>query len=107
MATVNPHLVLTTYGEIRPGDRVVNGFLNPARPDAHLIARPVREIVRTYRSSGFAPNWDTPNGVSVYLYPGGCSYYDELFVEWRDTNGSLFDNAADEAVYIVPADPHA
>lgn len=96
MAAINPHLTPTTYGDIKPGDRVVNGFLNPTRPDARLIARPVAAIVHTYRTSGFHDHGITKGA-------GRFEYYDYKVIVWRDTNGSLFEDRADEAVYIAAA----
>jgi hypothetical protein len=97
MTVINPHLVATTYSQIRPGDRVVNGFLSPRRVDAHLIARPVVEIVQRYRVSGIYDH-----GVTV---PRNDRFevYDHEVIEWRDTNGSLFTDCGDDPVYIVPA----
>lgn len=96
MAPINPHLTRTTYAAIKPGDRVVHRFLNPTRPDAHLLARSVAEIVRTYRTTGFDDHGmrgGTPR----------LTYYDYEVIVWRDTNGSLFEDRTDEAVYIVCA----
>jgi hypothetical protein len=100
---INPHLTLTTYSKIRPGDRVVKWPLNPAHPDAHLLARTVAEIVRTYRDTGFAPNWRLPNGLLVDYHSNGCTYYDHTVIVWRDSNGSLFEDHADDTAYIAPA----
>lgn len=94
--TINPHLTPTTYGSIKPGDRVVKWPLNPTRPDAHLLARPVAEIVATYRTTGF-----DDHGISKGA--NRFTYYDHGVIEWRDTSGSLHTDRADEAVYIAPA----
>lgn len=104
MAAINPHLKLTTYGGIKPGDRVVNGYLRPTHPDAHHLARTVREIVRTYRNTGFTPNWALPRAERIGRPSHGFKYYDYEVIVWRDTNGSLFEDRADETVYITPAD---
>jgi hypothetical protein len=93
--TINPHLTLITYGQIRPGDRIVNGYLNPTRDDAHLLARPVREIVRTYRNTGFDDHCVSAR------HRFTC--YDHVVIVWRDTNGSLFGDRADETVCVAPA----
>ncbi len=90
---INPHLTPTTYSELRPGMRVVNGFLNPGRPDAHQLARTVAEIVCTYRTSGF-----DDHGVSRR---DRFTYYDYTVIEWRDTHGSLYADRADATVHIV------
>lgn len=105
-AVINPNLTRTTYRQIKPGDRIVNGFLNPTHPNAHHLARPVREIVRTYRNTGFTPNWALPlaERIGRHSNPHGFKRYDHDVVVWRDTNGSLFEDPADEAVYIAPAD---
>ena len=95
MATPHPHLPRPPYGGIKPGDRVVNGFLDPTRPDAHLLARTVAEILGTYRTSGF-----DDHGISRR---DRFTYYDHDVITWRDSNGSVFDSRADEDVYIVPA----
>lgn len=75
----------------------MNGFLNPTHPNAHLIARPVAEIVRTYRNTGFDDHGLTKRD-------GRFTHYDYKVIVWRDTNGSLFEDRADETVYTVPAD---
>jgi len=93
---INPNLTATTYGQIRPGDRVVNGFLSPRRPDAHLYARPVAEIIRSYRTTGFHDHGHR-RGAPRY------TYYDYEVIVWRDTNGSLFEDRADATVYIATA----
>jgi hypothetical protein len=95
--TINPHLTPTACGELQPGMRVVNGFLNPTRPDAHQLARIVAEIVRTYRAQGF----------DEHGMRGGTprlTYYDYTVIEWRDSNGSLFADRADQTVYTVTDD---
>lgn len=94
--TINPHLTPTTYAAIKPGNRVVNGLLNPTRPDAHHHARPVAEIVRTYQTTGFDDH-GTRGGTPR------LTYHDYEVIVWRDTNGSLFEDRADETVYIVRA----
>lgn len=98
--TINPHLTPVTYNDLKPGMRVVNGLLNPGRPDAHQHARTVAEIVH-YRDTGFAPNWAIPNGLLIDYHPNGATYYDHTVIVWRDTHGSLFENPADATVYIV------
>jgi hypothetical protein len=105
VAVINPHLTLTAYGDLKPGDRVINGLLNPTRPDAHLLARPVREIVRTYRKNGAIPNWALPltERVGRHTNPHGYKRYACDVIVWRDTNGSLFEDRADEPVYIASA----
>lgn len=92
---INPHLTATTYGQIKPGDRVVNGFLHPTRTDAHLVARTVAEVAGTYRATGF-----DDHGVSAHTR---FSFYDYEVIVWRDTSGSLFEDRADEIVYVAPA----
>lgn len=104
MTDINPNLSLTTYGRLKPGDRVILWPLNPTRPDAHLHASTVAEIVRTYRDSGLTPNWNLPNGLLVDYHPDGYLPRDPTIIEWRDTSGSLFTDRADEPVYIVTAD---
>lgn len=81
----------------------MNGFLNPTRPDAHLLARPVAEVVTTYRNRGYTPNWALPRAERIGRHPHGFKYYDYGVIVWRDDNGSLFDDRADEPVYIVTA----
>ena len=105
MTAINPHLIPTTYSAIKPGDRVVNGFLNPTHPDAHLLARPVHEIVHTYRKTGSIPNWALPlaERIGRHSNPHGFKHYEHQAIVWRDTNGSLFEDRADEPVYIAPA----
>lgn len=96
MTAINPHLTPTAYGQIKPGDRVVQWPLNPARVDAHHLAHPVAEIIRTYRTAGFT-DLGLHGGAPRY------EYYDYEVIVWRDTNGSLFEDRADETVYIAPA----
>lgn len=105
MAAINPHLTLATYAHIKAGDRVVNGYLNPTRPDAHLLARPVAEIVNTYRKNGRIPNWALPlaERVGRHTNPHGYKRYVCDVTVWRDTGGSVFADRADEPVYIVTA----
>ena len=96
MAAINPNLTPTTYAQMKPGNRVITGFLNPARPDAHLHARTVAEILGTYRTSGF-----DDHGISRR---DRFTYYDYTVVTWRDTYGSLYDSRADDTTYIVRTD---
>lgn len=105
MAAINPHLTPTTYGQLQPGDRIVNGYLNPTRPDAHLLARPVAEIVDTYRKYGAIPNWALPlaERIGRHANPHGYKRYVCDVIVWRNDNGSLFEDRADEPVYIVTA----
>lgn len=93
---INPHLVPTTYARIKPGDRVAKWPLQPTHPDAHRLARTVHEIVRTYRTTGFHDHGLT-NRTHRF------THYDHTVIVWRDTNGSLFEDHADETVYINPA----
>ncbi|MDX3835610.1 hypothetical protein [Streptomyces europaeiscabiei] len=74
----------------------MNGFLNHTHPNAHHLARPVREILHTYRNTGFDDHGLTKRDKRF-------TYYDYEVIVWRDTNGSLFEDRADEAVYIAPA----
>lgn len=101
--TINPHLTLTTYGEIKPGDRIVNGFLRPTRDDAHLLARPVAKIVETYRRVGWVRNWTLPLAERLAHGAHNLTYHDYEVIVWRDNTGSLFEDRADEPVYTVPA----
>lgn len=105
MTAINPHLTLTTYSAIKPGDRVVKWPLNPAHPDAHLLARPVAEIVHTYRQTRSIPNWALPlaERIGRHSNPHGFKHYVCDVIEWRDTNGSLHTDRTDEPVYIAPA----
>lgn len=82
---------------------MVDGFLRPTNPNAHLLARAVREVVKTYRVSGYTPNWALPRAERIGRPSHGFKYYDYEVVQWRNDNGSLFDDRADESVYIVPA----
>ncbi|MDX3520722.1 hypothetical protein [Streptomyces scabiei] len=102
-AVINSNLTPTTYGQIKPGDRVILWPVHPTRPDAHLHARTVAEIIRTRRDDGLTPNWATPNGLLIDYHPGGYLPRDPVIVEWRDASGSLFINPADETVYITTA----
>ncbi|MBC9730705.1 hypothetical protein [Streptomyces sp. TRM68367] len=105
-ATVNPHLVQSTYGEIKPGDRVVKWPLSPSNPNAHVLARPVREILGRTRNTGFTPNWALPRNQRTHRPwdANAYSHFDYQVIDWRDSNGSRFDDRADEPVWIVPAD---
>jgi hypothetical protein len=94
---INPHLTLATYGDIKPGDRIVKWPSHPTRPNAHLTARPVAEIIQRYRATGLDDR-GLRGGAPRY------AYYDYEVIAWRDTGGGLFDDRADEPVYIVPAD---
>ena len=101
---INPHLTPTTYGKLRPGDRIITWPLNPARPDAHLLAQTVAEIVGTRRHVGRVGNWALPRAERLTRPRHGSTRYDYTVIEWRDTNGSLHEDRTDETVYIVTTD---
>jgi hypothetical protein len=100
---INPHLTPTTYGDIKPGDRIVNGFLNPTHPNAHHLARPVADIVEIRRHIGWVRNWTLPRAERHARGAHNITHYDYETVIWRDTGGALFEDRADETVHIVPA----
>ena len=83
MPAINPNLAPTAYGQLKPGDRVILWPVQPTRPDAHLHARTVGEIVRTYRTTGFAPNWALPRAERAGRPSNGFKYYDYRVVVWR------------------------
>lgn len=104
MTTINPHLVPATYGQIKPGDRVILWPVQPTHHHAHHHARTVAEIIDTYRDTGLTPNWALPNGLLIDYHPDGYTPCDPTVIEWRDTQGSRFTNTASEPVYIVRTD---
>lgn len=98
---INPNLTPTTYSAIKPGDRVINGHLRPTRKDAHLLARPVAEVIETGRHVGWVRNWTLPRAERLTRPRNGFTYYDYETVVWRDASGCVFEDRADETVYIV------